>query len=174
MSGDDKRTKVEIEAIVNQICYMMVCGITRRSDIFQNISKMDALPKNEQLQRGWVTVGDKSDRMIDMYVKRAREEFLQYNAESREETRALYLAQLEELYKKAVKDGKIQTANNIMKNKIYLQGMGGFSVTGNFNASLFDVKLTPEQYAAYKDRMTGMYGDKGTNLKDLDIDTKDI
>ena len=157
--GDRKRSDYEILMIVNQICVMLIKGITRRADIFQYISRMDALSPDKRKKRNWVRVGKKSSRMVDHYIKRAREQLVEMAKEEVNSIRALYIAQLEDMYKEARKKGHLQTANNIMKNKMYLQGMGGINIKGNFSIANFDVDLSEEESAEYKQRLKDMYGD---------------
>lgn len=158
MAGD-KRSKVEVELVVNQICTMMIMGITRRYQIMDYIRKMDALSERKQKERNWVPV-KKERAMIDEYIRRAREKLIESVEEEREAKRSRFVAQLEDLYQKAVQQGKLSTANQIMRNKMYLEGMGGVNVLGNFNISNFDVHLTEEEHAAYKERIKDMYGDE--------------
>jgi len=157
--GDRKRSDYEINMIVNQICVLLIKGITRRADIFQYISKMDQLKPKEQKKRNWVPVGDKTDRMIDIYIKRAREQLVEMAKDESNSIRALYVAQLEDMYMEARKKGNLQTANNIMKNKIFLNGLGGMNIKGNFSVTTFDVDLTAEEEQDYKNRLKDMYGE---------------
>lgn len=167
----DKSSNIEIEITINQIAYLVICGIHSRHDILQYIYKMDSLTEEEQKKRHWKKIG-KSDRQLDEYIKRAKDQLMAGNAETREQKRNLYEAQAEDLYKKAVKSGKLQTASNILRTKMYLQGIGGFNVSGNFNAALFDVKLTDEQNTEYVKRMQEMY--KGFCPDISGIDIKDL
>ena len=157
--GGNKRSNLEIEAITNQICLAMIRGLTRRADIFQYISNMDKLDKETQVERNWVKVGTKSDRMIDHYIQKAKEMFLEFGNETRDNVRALYIARLEDLYKLALSKDKIQTANHIMKNMMYLQGLGGFNISGNFSIKNFDIPLSEGESAAYKERLKDVYGE---------------
>lgn len=157
MAGD-KNSDVEVEISVNQICIMLIKGITRRGQILQYITQMDALSPEEQKNRNWVPIR-KGTRQIEIYISRAKEIFLKMAKEERQNVRALYLAQLEDMYYEARQKGHLQTANNIMKNKMYLQGMGGFNIMSTFNIKKFDVELTEEEEAAYKKRLEDIYGE---------------
>lgn len=155
----EKRSKVEVELIVNQICTMLIKGITRNPQILEYIGRMDALPEKEQKKRNWIPV-KKEISMVNEYIRRAREMLVESVQEEREKKRARFVAQLEDLYQQCVSQGKYHTANQVMKNKMYLEGMGGVNILGKFNIRTFDVQLTDEEQAAYKERLKDMYGDE--------------
>jgi hypothetical protein len=169
----EKRSNVEVEAIVNQICLLMIKGITRRVEIWQYMAKMDELPQEEQSKRNWIPIGDKSDRQIDIYIQRAKEAFLEMGKEDRENVRAMYIAQLEDMYQEARRTGKLSTANNIMKNKLYLQGLGGMNIHGSFNIGKFDIVLSPVEEEAYKNRVRELYGEDFAETIKPDMESQD-
>lgn len=156
-----KRPEVEVEAIANQICIMMIKGITRRVAILEYIKKMDKLSPAKRLEKGWVFVGNKCIGTIDLYIAKAKDLFKNVAANKREEVRELYLAQLEDMYQEARAAGMLRVANGIMKSKIYLQGLGGVNVTNtNFNVSEWDVKLTAEEEKEVKEMLEDEYPGK--------------
>jgi len=155
----EKGSNAEVEIYVNQICIMMIKGIIRRDQILQYVRKMNSLRPKDREKRNWVKI-QKCDRTIDIYIKRAKELFIEMSKEDRQTVKSLYVAQLEDMYQEARKNGHLQTANNIMKNKMYLQGFGGFNVKGTFNVKNFDIDLSDEEEAAYKERLKNMYGEE--------------
>jgi hypothetical protein len=153
-----KRSKIEIELIVNQLCILLIAGVTRRVEIMQHIARMDALPPEERKARNWVKVG-KGQRMLDEYVAKARKLIVENSKDNVENVRALYIAQLEDLYKEARNRGNLRTANSIMKNKLYLQGLGGVNVNGLINIANYDVPLTPKAEKAFNEKLVDFFGE---------------
>jgi hypothetical protein len=172
MSGENKATDAEIEIYINQIAQLMIRGIRRRSDILQYISRMNNLPDDKLRDTGWVKI-EKCEKTIDTYTKRAREMLHEINEETLQETISLYLCQLEDLFREARKQGHLQTANNIMKNKMYLKGIGGFNIHGKFDVASFDVPLTDDEEKAYKQRMKDFMGEDFFNQMEFEKDKKE-
>lgn len=157
-NNGEKSTNAEKEIYINQIAHLLIRGLRRRSEILQYVSRMDSLSKEKQQEVGWIKIG-KSTRIIDEYVKKAKETLEEINKDTLGETITLYLCQLEGLFREAWKKGHYQTANNIMKNKMYLKGIGGFNIRGKFDVSSFDVPLTDEENNEYKKRLKEFLGD---------------
>jgi hypothetical protein len=165
-----KRTNVEIDLIVNQLCLLLIKGYSRRVEIIQYVTKMDHLPKEEREQYNWIRVG-KCLRTLDKYLAMARKVLAEGSRTELDNARALYTAQLEDLYKKAVSQGKIRTANNILKNKMYLQGLGGLNINSKVNMKTYDVALTPEEEAAFDKEFKDFFGSQLESV--IDKEDKD-
>lgn len=147
-----KSDNVEIQLKVNQILQLMVMGVYRTDDILRYVAEMDKLTSEEQAKRNWIKV-DKERRTIEDYIARAKEMLREQGMRDLKEVKELYSAQLEDLYRRAVKEGKIRDANAIMANKIHLHGLGGVNIRGSLNVKSFDVKLTPEEEKQYEDAL---------------------
>lgn len=121
--GGRKKSSAEVEAITNQICIAMIKGYTRRSDILQYVSKMDKLSPKERNEVGWIRIGS-TIRTIDEYIKRATDSFKKISKENIEDERALRLAQLTDMYREAREKKLLRDANAIMRNIIFVSGLG--------------------------------------------------
>jgi hypothetical protein len=130
-----KTDNAEIQFKVNQILQLMIRGTYRTVDICRYVEEMDKLPKKERDQKGWKFIG-KDARTVERYITRAKEMLKEQGMRDLSHYKELYTAQLEELYRLAVEDGKIRDANAIMANKIHLQGLGGFKVMGQLSGEL--------------------------------------
>jgi len=153
----DKSSDLEIEISVNQILQLMIRGYRRRCEILQYVSKMNSLSAEKKEKMGWVDI-DKSERMIDDYIKRATEKLKESNADSLEETLSMLTARLEDIYRECMRKGKEQTANQVIKNMMYLKGVGGFNIKAKFDHALFDIELSEQEKEDYKKRMLNFYG----------------
>lgn len=156
MAGE-KSTDIEVQLRVNQICMMMVKGIMRKGDILHNIAIMNSLPEKEKKKKNWIDI-EKSERMIDYYIKRAKEQFKSLKKDEIGCIQSTILNQLYDMYKEARRDKKLQTANNIMKNIMYLEGLGRMNLHSDIDVANFDIQLSDEEQEAYKERMKDFYG----------------
>jgi hypothetical protein len=130
-----KTDNAQIQLKVNQILNLMIIGISRTSEIIRYVADMDKLPKKEREAEGWIFIG-KKQRAVEAYVARAKEMLKEQAMKDLAYYKEIYTAQLDELYRRAVEDGKIRDANAIMANKIHLQGLGGFKVMGQLSGEL--------------------------------------
>lgn len=156
-----KATNAEIEQKVNQIVQMMIKGIIRRHDILQYISRMDALSEKERKESGWISF-KKCEKTIDEYIKRATENLKEINSLQTEEEISLYISMFMDMYRDARRKGLLQTANNIMKNVLYLRGLGGVNFKHRvINYDEFDVPLSPEEEKEYEEKCKAFYNGNG-------------
>lgn len=153
----EKSSDFEVEIRINQVLHLMIRGYRRRSEIFQYIAKMNALSEEKRKAVGWEII-DKSESMIDEYIKRATEKLKEANSDKLEEHISLLSARLEDIYRECMRKGKEQTANQVVKNMMYLRGIGGFNIKGKFDYEYFDIDLSDEEIKIYKDRLNNFYG----------------
>ena len=165
MSGI-KSSNAEIEDAVNRICKLMIGGLTRTADILNYIEQMDSLPKETQKEVKWKPI-EKGYVQLNMYIQQAWQKFKESHSKDMNTLKKLYSDRLDELYRKAVKDGKIQTANNIVKNQMWLESVGGLNIKSKVDITNFDVKLSPEEDKAFKDRTKDIFG---TDFVTVDTD----
>lgn len=155
MAGE-KFSDFEVEIAVNQVLQLMIRGYRRRTEILQYISKMNNLSDEKKEKLGWINI-DKCDKTIDDYIKRATEKLKEANKESLEDYLSILQARLEDIYRECMRKGKEQTANQVLKNMMYLKGIGGFNIKAKFDHVNFDVALSKEEEQEYQQRMSEFY-----------------
>lgn len=139
---------------VNQIISVILKGYFRFGEIKQYVAEMDKRVR-ENSETNWITIGV-NERTLYSYISQARKILEEEGRVSIDRVKSTYRAMLIMLFQKAVEKDDISTANKIMRNMIYLDGLGSMNIQETFSVINFDVKITEKEEQEYYKRL-GQY-----------------
>ena len=145
----NESTSIEVERRVAIIAKFIIQGL-RTGEIKEKIHLYDSYSDEYKLKHKikwspWNVI----DRQIDTYIARAKEEISICQEGDINKLIAEMDAQFLFLFRKAIERGQINTANNVMRNRMYLRGVGRLNLKQKIDYTKLDIPLSEDEQREY-------------------------